>query len=127
MDALEHLKYAVDHAADRRDAHAGFGAALLAANQFPQAAVEFKWLADREPDNAIVFFLLGSSLDRAGDCRGALAAFERFLTLADPATMKRNVDDVSLRAPQIRREIASGKCGKTPKDKDQDKGKDKGQ
>lgn len=113
--ALEHLAFAVAQSPDRREAHAGLAATFYGLNRYEDAAREFGWLAEREPDSAFVQFFLGASLDRIGDCAGALAAFERFLAKADAERDKGRVDEVNLVVPRLRRQIDKGDCAKKSK------------
>ena len=113
-DSIEHLGLVVARQPDRREGHAGLAAALYAESKFADAAREFAWLAERDPKAAYVQFYLGASLDRTGDCRAALTAFERFLSLADPSTDRSRIDEVNLRLPGLRRQVDRG-CAKDGK------------
>jgi predicted Zn-dependent protease len=113
--SLQSLALAVEKAPDRREAHAGLAAAFYGTHRYELAAREFGWLAAREPDSAFVQFFLGASLDRIGDCAGALAAFERFLAKADPQRDKGRIDEVNLVVPRLRRQVDKGDCVKKSK------------
>ncbi len=113
--ALQHLEFAVAKAPDRKEAHSAFAAALYGTAHYGEAAVEFAWLASNDPKSALAQFFLGACLDRIGDCKGALEAFERFLALANPVSDKLKIDEVNLRAPAIRRQMDRGDCKKLPK------------
>jgi protein O-GlcNAc transferase len=114
-NAVEHLEAAAAKAPERREAHAGLAASYYGLNRYEEAAREFGWLAERDPSSPGIQFFLGASLDRIGDCEGALAAFRRFLSSADPAADKTRIEDVSLRVPAIERQIDRGDCKKKKK------------
>lgn len=111
-EAFEHLQLAAAKAPDRREAHAGLAAAYYGTGQYAEAAREFGWLAERDPAAPGIQFFLGASLDRVGDCRGAIDAFRRFLAAADPVRDKRKIEDVNLRLPAIERQVERDGCRK---------------
>lgn len=113
-EAIEHLSLVVASQPDRREGHAGLATAFYGASRFAEAAREFGWIAEREPQVAFVQFYLGASLDRIGSCTEALAAFERFLSLADSTADRARIDEVNLRIPGLKRQIDRG-CGKESK------------
>lgn len=110
--ALEHLRFCVAKAPDGREGHAGLAAALYSTKDYAGAAQEFGWLASHEPDNTLAQYFLGASLDRIGDCQGALTAFERFLSHADAQRDKPKIDEVNLVLPRIKRQLEKGECKK---------------
>jgi tetratricopeptide (TPR) repeat protein len=110
-EAIEHLALVVASQPDRREGHAGLATACYGASRYAEAAREFGWIAAREPQAAFVQFYLGASLDRIGSCLEALAAFERFLSLADSTADRARIDEVNLRIPGLKRQIDRG-CGK---------------
>ena len=111
VEAIEHFSLVVTSEPERREGHAGLAAASYGASRFADAAREFGWMAEREPTLAFVQFYLGASLDRTGDCRAALAAFEKFLALADPKADRDRIEELNLRIPGLKRQIERG-CGK---------------
>lgn len=110
-EAIEHLTVVVARQPDRREGHAGLAAAWYGTDRYADAAREFAWLAEREPAAPFIQFYLAASLDRTGDCTAALAAFERFLALADPTSDRVRIDEVNLRLPGLKRQIEKG-CGR---------------
>src|SRR5207237_944221 len=112
--AVEPLSFALARAPERRDGHADLGSALFAMGRYAEATREFEWLAAHE-QNAAVYYFLGASLDHLRRCRDALAAYEKFLSLADPKTQKTEVDDVSFRIPSLKRQIERGECDTAPR------------
>ncbi len=110
-EAIEHFSLVVASQPDRREGHAGLATACYGAARYAEAAREFGWIAAREPQVAFVQFYLGASLDRIGSCHEALAAFERFLSLADSTADRARIDEVNLRIPGLKRQIDRG-CGK---------------
>ncbi len=113
-ESVEHLGLVVARQPDRREGHAGLAAAFYAESKYADAAREFAWLAEREPSASYVQFYLGASLDRTGDCRAALSAFERFLSIADPSADRSRIDEVNLRLPGLKRQVERG-CAKDGK------------
>lgn len=110
--ALPHLEHAAAKAPDRREAHAGLAASFYGLGRYAEAAREFGWLAEKDPASPGAQFFLGASLDRVGDCHGAVAAFRRFLATADATRDKSRIEEVNLRLPAIEREIERGGCKK---------------
>lgn len=113
-ESVEHLAFVVTKNSDDREAHAGLATAYYATGKYTDAAREFGWLGEREPGTAYVQFYLGASLDRSGNCREALAAFERFLGLADATADRARIDEVNLRVPGLKRQMERG-CSKDSK------------
>jgi tetratricopeptide (TPR) repeat protein len=114
-DAVDALEPVLARAADRREAHAGLAASYYGLGRYVEAAREFGWLAEKDPKATAVQFYLGASLDRIGDCRGAIDAFRRFLSAADPVADKTRIDDVNIRLPAIERQLESDGCKKLEK------------
>lgn len=111
-ECVEPLAFVIAKRPNERDAHAGLAAAYYALHEFADAAREFGWLAEHEPDAAFVQFYLGASLDRTGECSKAIAAFERFLQLADASADGARIGEVNLRLPGLRRQAELG-CRKS--------------
>jgi hypothetical protein len=64
------------------------------------------------------FYYLGAALDRSGDCRPALAAFERFLAVADAQKFQSEILSVQIRAGALKRHIEAGDCGEKRSNKE---------
>jgi tetratricopeptide (TPR) repeat protein len=115
-DAVEHLSFAASREPERREAHANLAAALFGAARYAEAAREFRWVAGREPESAMTQYYLGASLEREGECHEALAAFERFLSLADPQKLKNEIANVTFHVPALKRQIENGSCDRAKKE-----------
>jgi tetratricopeptide (TPR) repeat protein len=113
--AIEPLALAVAREPERKEAHANLAAALFGANRFAEAAREFEWVAAREPDAVMTLYYLGAAFDRAGDCRPALAAFERFLAAADAQKLQNEIMSVQIRVGALKRHIEAGDCDREKK------------
>jgi tetratricopeptide (TPR) repeat protein len=111
--AIEPLTAVVASAPDRKEAHANLAVALFSVNRFVDAAREFEWMATHEPDSPMAFYYLGAALDRAGDCRAALAAFDKFLGVAaDSQKFQNEILSVQVRVGALKKHIDAGDCDK---------------
>jgi hypothetical protein len=71
--------------------------------------VEFRWLTDRQPDQAVAYYFLGIVHDQLMEFADAAANYQQFLRLADPESSKLEIEKVNLRLPIINTLLKEGK------------------
>ena len=106
------LQRVVELSPEHYEAHANLAAALYELKLYKQAVVEYKWIGQARPGLAIVHFFIGTAHDRLGEYEEALAAYEAFLTAADPTVNRLEMDKVNLRLPSLRNQIKRGEGAK---------------
>jgi tetratricopeptide (TPR) repeat protein len=114
-EAAAVLQRVVQAAPDNYAAHANLAGAFYELKLYKQAVVEYKWLAGRRPDLAVINFFIGTAHDRLGEYEDALAAYEAFLAGADPAVNQLEIEKVNLRLPSLRNQIKRGEGVKQQK------------
>jgi tetratricopeptide (TPR) repeat protein len=120
QDALPPLLDALKRAPDDYYAHSNLATAFFQLKDFAQAAGHFQWIIDQRqetaPEPAIAHYFLAICREKLMEYEPALAAYEKFLTLADAAKHQAEIDTVKFRLPSLRRLIEKGK-GKKPQPK----------
>jgi tetratricopeptide (TPR) repeat protein len=109
------LQRVVELSPEHYEAHANLAAALYELKLYKQAVVEYKWIGQARPRLAIVQFFIGTAHDRLGEYEEALAAYEAFLSAADPTANQLEIDKVNLRLPSLRNQIKRGEGVKQDK------------
>ncbi len=109
------LQHVVELSPEHYEAHANLAAALYELKLYKQAVVEYKWIGQARPGLAIVQFFIGTAHDRLGEYEEALAAYEAFLSAADPTANQLEIDKVNLRLPSLRHQIKRGEGVKQEK------------
>ncbi|MDQ3135808.1 MAG: tetratricopeptide repeat protein [Acidobacteriota bacterium] len=89
-------------------AHANLATALDGLKLYQEALIEYQWLAQAQPDKAVVYFLIARDHDLLGEFEPALAAYEKFLAQADPRQNQLEMEKVELRLPSLRNQIKRG-------------------
>jgi tetratricopeptide (TPR) repeat protein len=93
-------------------AHANLALALYEMKRFGEAVVEYEWLAKTRPEIAATYFFIATAHDNLGEYPQALDAYQQFLSHADPANNKLEIDKVNLRLPTLRAQIQRGQGAK---------------
>ncbi len=99
-------------APDNYTARANLATALFQLKSYQDAKTEFLWLSQKQPDLPVTYFFLGISHDNLGEYADAMANYQQFLRLADPAQNQLEIDKVNLRLPALQKLIKQNK-GKT--------------
>src|SRR5581483_2739831 len=108
------LKSVVHDRPDDYVAHANLATALFTLKDYNDAAVEYQWIVNSRPQQAIGYYFLALSLDKQELHEQALPAYESFLKLADPVVNKNEIEAANLRLPGLKRLIAEKKGKKHP-------------
>jgi tetratricopeptide (TPR) repeat protein len=93
---------------DNYPAHANLALSLYELKRFAEAVPEYEWLAGARPEIAATYFFLATAHDNLGEYQQALDAYESFLSRADPANNKLEIEKVNLRLPTLRAQIQRG-------------------
>lgn len=96
-------------APDNSTAHANLASALFALKRYNEAKVEYQWLIGRQPDLVAAYYLLGITHDHLAEYLDAMANYQQFLRLADPAKNQLEIDKVNLRLPALQRQLKDSK------------------
>jgi len=105
------LKVVPEHYA----AHANLATALYEQKLFREALAEYDWLIKAKPDIAATYFFIATAHDFLGEYVPALAAYEKFLAVANGQKNKLEIEKVNLRLPALRSLIKRGDGAKTAK------------
>jgi tetratricopeptide (TPR) repeat protein len=103
--AVNLLKKLVGQAPDNSTVRANLGTALFQLKRYTEAKTEFEWLTNSQPKSAGAYLFLAISHDRLGEYIDAMANYQQYLKLADPAENKLDVDKVNLRLPELQKLI----------------------
>jgi len=90
--AISELALAADLASDEPYVHYLNGNILLAAGQHTDAIAAFRKAIALEPLHALSHFELALALDRSGDKPGALASYQKFLSMAPIREVRRRAE-----------------------------------
>jgi Flp pilus assembly protein TadD len=77
--------------------------------KYAEAKVEFRWLTEHQPDQAIAYYFLGIVHDQLQEFPDAAANYQQFLRLANPESSKLEIEKVNLRLPAVLNLIKEGK------------------
>ena len=86
-------------------AHANLATALFESKRYPEAKIEYGWLAKAKPDLAIAYYFLGITNDQTEDYAAALENYRKFLSLADNKQNQLEIEKVNLRLPSLEKLI----------------------
>ena len=92
-------------APDNFTAHANLATALFQLKRYKEAITEFEWLVEKQPELAAAYYFLAISHDNLGEYLHAMANYQQFLKLADPAQNKLEIEKVNLRLPALQKLI----------------------
>jgi len=102
------LRQVIAATPDDYTAHANLALALYEMKRFAEALPEYEWLSQAKPEIAATYFFIATAHDNLGEYKLALDAYESFLSHADPANNKLEIDKVNLRLPVLRAQIQRG-------------------
>ncbi|MEQ1604753.1 MAG: tetratricopeptide repeat protein [Pyrinomonadaceae bacterium] len=94
---------------DNFTAHANLATALYQLKRTAEAKTEFEWLTSAQPASAGAYLFLGIIHDEAGEFMDAMANYQQYLRLADPAANKLDIEKVNLRLPSLQKLIKDKK------------------
>ena len=106
------LKRVIATTPDDYTAHANLALALYEMKRFAEAVPEYEWLAKAKPEIAATYFFIATAHDNLGEYRPALDAYEKFLSHANTANNRLEIDKVNLRLPALRAQIKRGEGAK---------------
>ncbi len=92
-------------APDNASVRSNLAGALYQLKRYSEARDEYRWIADKFPERPIAFFLLGVSHDQLAEYVDAMANYQQFLKLADPAKNQLEIEKVQLRLPSLEKQI----------------------
>ena len=96
-------------------AHANLALALYELKRYAEALPEYEWLAATRPEIAATYFFIATAHDNLAEYEQALDAYEKFLSHAEPANNKLEIEKVNLRLPRLRDQISRGQGRKRKK------------
>lgn len=96
-------------APDNYTIHANLATALFQLKRLPEAKAEYQWLAEKQPNLAITYFLLGVTHDQLSEYLDAMANYQQFLRLADAKLNQVEIEKVNLRLPVLQKLIKEKK------------------
>ncbi len=111
-DAATVLQRVISKTPEDYTAHANFALALYEMKRFAEAIPEYEWLAKARPEIAATYFFIAAAHDNLAEYPQALDAYQQFLSHADPANNKLEIDKVNLRLPILRAQIQRGQGAK---------------
>ena len=100
---------------DNYTAHANLALALFEMKRFAEALPEYEWLVAAKPEIAATYFFIAIARDNLQEYQQAMDAYQQFLSRADPANNKLEIDKVNLRLPKLRDQIRRGEGVKRKK------------
>lgn len=107
-NAVNILRRIIELAPDDYAAHANLAIALYELKLYPDALVQFDWLKSAKPDIAITYFYIATARDYMEEYAEALAAYQKFLSLADAKQNQLEIEKVNLRLPSLKKQISRG-------------------
>lgn len=99
------LRQIVQGAPDNWTAHANLATALFQLKRYKEAKPEFVWLTIKQSKLPAPFLFLGITFDQLGEYMDAMANYQLFLKLADPAENRLDIEKVKLRLPELQRQM----------------------
>lgn len=88
---------------DNWTAHANLATALFELKRYDEAREQYEWLTTKQPGLAAAYYFLGICFDRLGKKPDAMANYQQYLRLADPAVNKLDIERVKLRLEQLQK------------------------
>lgn len=108
-DAAALLLRLKQSAPDNYTVRANLATVFFQTKRWSEARVEYAWLQERQPSNAITYYLLGIVHDRLNEYIAALGQYQQFLALADPSKQRLEIEKVNLRLPGLKDQIKERK------------------
>jgi tetratricopeptide (TPR) repeat protein len=102
------LRQIIQLAPENWTAHANLATALFQLKRYKEAKPEFVWLTMKQAKLPAPYLFLGITFDQLGEYMDALANYQLFLKLADPAENSLDIEKVKLRLPELQR-LVKGK------------------
>jgi tetratricopeptide (TPR) repeat protein len=87
---------------------ANLATALYELRQYKEAITEYNWLIESKPELAVAYYFKAIAHDNLGEYVEALAAYQKFLALADAEKNKLEIEKVNLRLPVLVRQVKNG-------------------
>jgi tetratricopeptide (TPR) repeat protein len=113
-DAINILRQILAKSPDEYLAHTNLALALYELKDFGGAIAEYEWIANKRPELAATYFFLAVAHDNLQEYEDALDAYQKFLTRADQAANKLEIEKVNLRLPILRDQIKRGQGKRKP-------------
>jgi tetratricopeptide (TPR) repeat protein len=107
-EAAHILQQVVRLAPDSYVARANLATALYESKRYQEAIPQYQWVVSAKPDASIAHYFIATSHDYLGEYTDALAAYEKFLSFANPNMNQLEIDKVKLRLPKLKRQIELG-------------------
>lgn len=101
--AVNIFRKIIASAPDNATARANLATALFQLKRYPEAKIEFGWLVDNQPRSAGAYLFLGIIHDQMGESLDAMANYQQYIRLADPAENKLDIEKVNLRLPVLQK------------------------
>lgn len=114
QEALSISQDALTRAPDNYYVHSNLATAYFQLQAFAQAAEHFRWIIQQRPETTIAYYFLGICYDKLKEYELALAAYERFLQVADAGQHQMEIDNVRFRLPGLRRLIEKNRQTRKP-------------
>lgn len=99
------LRKLMEIAPENLTVRANLATALFHLKRYPEAKAEFLWLTGAQPKSAGAYLFLGIIHDQLGEYLDALANYQHYLRLADPAANKLDIEKVNFRLPALQKLI----------------------
>ncbi|MBC7901182.1 MAG: tetratricopeptide repeat protein [Saprospiraceae bacterium] len=109
IEAVTLLRRILKIAPDNSTVRANLATALFQLKNYPEAKIEYQWLVEKQPKLAIAYYFLGIAHDQLGEYLDAMANYQQFLRVADPETSKLEIEKVTLRMPELEKQIKDKK------------------
>jgi tetratricopeptide (TPR) repeat protein len=107
-EAEKVLRGVISSDPDNYTAHANLALALFETKRFAEALPEYQWLVAAKPEIAATYFFIAIAHDNLREYQQAMDAYQQFLSRADPANNKLEIEKVNLRLPTLRDQIRRG-------------------
>jgi len=88
--------------------HANLATALYEQKRFAESLLEYEWVANAKPEIPATYFFIATAHDYLGEYVEALAAYEKFLAVANAQNNQLEIEKVNLRLPVLRNQIKRG-------------------
>jgi tetratricopeptide (TPR) repeat protein len=103
--AVSLLRKLIEIAPDNSTAHANLATALFELKRYAEAKAEYEWLTAKQPKLAVAYYFLAICHDQLREFPDAMANYQQYLRLADPVANKLEIDKVTLRLPELQKQI----------------------
>lgn len=108
-EAVVILERVVAKSPDNTTARANLATALFQLKRYEEAKKEFLWLSEKQPDNPAPLYFLAIIYDQLTDYIDALANYQAYLRMADPAKNQDEIERINLRLPAVQKLVKDGK------------------